>query len=63
MSTTDGELIPFGTFNGGDSVVLTGAVQSPDAVELTIALALPTEAGADDRPVPANVVATADLTS
>ncbi|MEO1057522.1 MAG: hypothetical protein AAFY28_11465 [Actinomycetota bacterium] len=63
VATVDGELIPFGTFNGGDAVVLTGAVRSPDAAELTIALALPTPADADDRPVPANIVATADLTN
>ncbi|MEM9516517.1 MAG: hypothetical protein AAGA42_16830 [Actinomycetota bacterium] len=63
VSTIDGELVPFGTFNGGDTVVLTGAVQSPDAAELTIALALPTAADAGDRPVPRNIVATADLAS
>ena len=61
VTTADGELIPLGTFNGGDDVVLTGAVQSPNATELTIGLSAASAAGDSTRVVPVNIVASADL--
>ena len=61
ITTTDGLVIPIGSFRGGDDVVLTGAVELPDAAELTFALAAAVDASSESRPVPADVVATADL--
>ena len=61
ITTTDEALVPIGSFRGGDDVVLTGAVELPDAAELTFALAAASDASATSRPVPSNIVATADL--
>ncbi|MEM8620987.1 MAG: hypothetical protein AAGF73_14815 [Actinomycetota bacterium] len=61
VTTGAGELIPLGSFNGGDDVVLTGAVQSLDASALTIGLATASAVSDGSRVVPVNIVASADL--